>query len=184
MKNNIITFMACIAALGLLTSCGSTEQPAAQTTTTTAAETTTTMTTETTTTAAPETTMETVETDDGNAIEDTESQEKETPFVVLTAGQPCEYSEELTLNAGTETEETQYVYYLPAGNYTAKNTSKFPAQINIYSRETHVVDGGEEPLETIFVSLIMQDDSVDFSIEEDQYIEIHEPDILEIFKKE
>lgn len=118
-----------------------------------------------------------------NPVESVEEESVSKNTVVLVAGQSNEYAEVLTLNKGTEFEETQYVYYLPAGTYTAKNVSIYPSQINVYSRETHINEAGrEEPSETIFVKLLQVGESVEVSIKEDEYIEIHEPDILEMTK--
>lgn len=119
-----------------------------------------------------------------NSVESVEEESVSKNTVILVAGQPNEYAEVLTLNKGTEFEETQYVYYLPAGTYTVKNVNeKYPAQINVYSRETHINEAGwEEPSETIFAKLLQVGESVEVGIKEDEYIEIHEPDILEMTK--
>lgn len=102
-------------------------------------------------------------------------------FVTLTAGKSNEYSEQITLNAGTEFEEIRTVYFLPAGDYIAKNVTDKPTQINVYSRATHMVDGWEEPLEVAYVSQIASDESVSFTVADDQYIYISEPTVIDIY---
>lgn len=112
-----------------------------------------------------------------------ESQNENTT-ITLIAGENNEYAELLTMNAGTEFEETQYVYYLPAGTYTATNINEnYPGQINVYSRDISVNEEGlEEPAETFFVKLLQVGESTEVTINKDQYIEIHEPDQFELQK--
>lgn len=104
--------------------------------------------------------------------------------VQITAGESNEYAESLTLNAGTEFEETQYVYYLPAGRYDVTNLSETTEQISLYSRETHVTEEGwEEPAESIFSAVLDAGETTEMIIGDDQYIEIHEPAIIEVKSK-
>lgn len=111
------------------------------------------------------------------------SEENQNSTITLVAGEENEYAELLTLNAGTEFEKSQFVYYLPIGTYMAKNVSSYPSQINVYSRETHITEEGwEEPGETIFVKLLQVGESVELAIDDNQYIEIHKPDIIELQK--
>lgn len=97
----------------------------------------------------------------------------------LTAGEKGEYGELMTLNKDTEFEETQYVYYIPAGVYIATNCGEYTDQISIYSREIVITsEGWEEPAETFGAHLIQPGETAEMHIEENQYIEIHEPSIL------
>ncbi len=97
----------------------------------------------------------------------------------LTAGEKGEYGELMTLNKDTEFEETQYVYYIPAGVYIATNRGEYTDQISIYSREIVITsEGWEEPAETFGAHLIQPGKTAEIHIAENQYIEIHEPSIL------
>lgn len=91
----------------------------------------------------------------------------------IVADEENEYSEEYTLNAGTDLPDTNIVYFLPAGRYEVTNTGKNRNQFNVYSRETHIVDGWEEPLYTPVVELLDVGESAEIEIPEDHYIEIH-----------
>ena len=94
----------------------------------------------------------------------------------LVAGEQGEYGDLNTLNAGTEFEETQYVYHIPAGTYRVTNIGEYMSQISVYSDETHITEEGwEEPAETIFVAVLDVNGSKEFTIADNQYIEIHEP---------
>ena len=106
----------------------------------------------------------------------TEPTEAATVSIELIAGEPGEYGELFTLNKDTEFEETYYVYRIPAGTYTVTNAGEYPNQINVCSEEVHTTDDGwEEPVEIFYVKALDVGDSDTFSIEDGQYIEIHEP---------
>jgi len=63
--------------------------------------------------------------------------------------------------------------------------SDYSAQISVYSRGIHVTEEGwEEPKEFIFAKVLSAGESTEITIGEDQYIEIHEPDIIELLKVE
>lgn len=69
-----------------------------------------------------------------------------TPFTVsIKAGSPNEYSEQITIGAGSEFEQTYFGYFLPAGDYMAQNMdTKHFSQISVMSRETHITEEGWE----------------------------------------
>ena len=94
----------------------------------------------------------------------------------LIAGEPGEYGELFTINKDTEFEETYYIYHVPVGTYTVTNSGEYMSQFNVYSDEIHVTEEGwEEPAEVFYVKLLKVDESDSVTIEEGQYIEIHEP---------
>ena len=94
----------------------------------------------------------------------------------LVAGEAGEYGELFTMNKDTEFEETYYIYYVPSGTYTITNSGDYMGQFNVCSKETHVTeDGWEEPAEIFYVKALDVDESDTVTIENDQYIEIHEP---------
>ena len=141
------------------------------------------ITTETTTiayTVPDETATETTTTESVESSDETTVSDNQQP-IILEAGTENEYSEHLTLNAGTEFEENLIVYVLPAGKYNVHNITGNFAQINIYSKDTHITDEGwEEPEEAVFVKLLKEDESTEIEINEEQYIEIHEPAKFEL----
>ncbi len=101
--------------------------------------------------------------------------------IILEAGEENEYSEKLTVNAGTETEENLIIYVLPAGKYSVRNIAEKPDQFNVYSKETVTTEEGrEEPAEIGFVKLLQPEESAEFEMKDNQYIEIHEPAKFEI----
>lgn len=115
------------------------------------------------------------------ASSETATIESDSIIIQLVAGEEGEYGDLLTLNKGTELEETQYVYHIPAGEYIVTNIGDNMGQINIYSDETHVTDEGwEEPAESFYIKLLDVGESDTFTIEDGQYIEIHEPDIFQL----
>ena len=95
----------------------------------------------------------------------------------LKAGEKGEYGQKVTFNKDTELEETYFVYYIPLGTYTVTNIGQYMGQVNIYSTETVITDEGwEEPAEVFGAYLLDVGESATITIEEGQYIEIHEPD--------
>lgn len=92
---------------------------------------------------------------------------------VITVGQAGEYGFENTLNAGTEFEETQIVYHIPAGKYKVKYMGSSQGQISAYSDSTHKnEDGWEEPEDTKDVAEFKPNETVDFKIEDGYYLEV------------
>ena len=107
--------------------------------------------------------------------EQTTEATEEALTIELIPGEPGEYGEILTLNEGTEGEESQYVYRIPAGTYTVTNTGEYMNQFNVYSDEVIVTEyGWEEPADG-FAILLDVGESDTFTIEDGQYIEIHPP---------
>lgn len=67
--------------------------------------------------------------------------------VVLDSAAAGRYGKQITLNAGTDSSYTFFVYALPAGDYrvTNKNASG-GAQVSVYTDGTHMVNSQEEML--------------------------------------
>lgn len=107
----------------------------------------------------------------------TEDVSEEEPFSFeLIAGEQGEYGELFTINKDTESEETYYIYHIPAGTYTVTNIGEYMNQFNVYSDEIVVnEDGWEEVAEVYYVKVLAVDESDTFTIEDGQFIEIHEP---------
>lgn len=94
----------------------------------------------------------------------------------LVAGQAGEYGELFTINKDTESEETYYIYHIPAGTYTVTNTGKYMAGLFIYSDEIVVNSSGwEEPAECLFGEVLAVEGTATITIEDGYFIEIHEP---------
>ena len=101
--------------------------------------------------------------------------------IVLVAGEQGDYGELITLNEGTEIEETYYVYRVPAGTYTVKNTGNYTGQFNVYG-DTPVIEGNSEVLPMVGIEPLLLDVGAEstVTISEHQVVEIHEPDIFQL----
>ena len=101
----------------------------------------------------------------------------------ITAGKAGKYGKTLTLNKGTEFEDTFYAFYVPEGTYTVINTrSTYQGQINVYSDKTNITDAGwEEPADGTS-KLISSGESDTISVKKGQHIKINEPDTFVLIK--
>lgn len=109
-------------------------------------------------------------------IEETKHSAAATMTIELVAGEPGDYGELFTINKGTEFEETYYIYHIPAGTYTVTNAGEYMSQFNVYSDEIVVNDAGwEEVAEVFYIKVLKPGESDTFTIEDGQFIEIHEP---------
>lgn len=96
-----------------------------------------------------------------------------------------EYGFENTLNAGTEFEETQIVYHIPAGTYKVTNLGEFQGQIGASSDETHKTEEGwEEPASTGDQVVVKPNETAEFTIEDGYYLEVHVNGSLKFVKAE
>lgn len=157
-----IKIILAVSSAILLSSCGNTKQA-------------TNTTSETTQVSESEATVV-----ESTTLEETTTEDIPVEVISLIAGKPNDYSEKIVFNEGTEFEESKIVYFLPQGKYSAKNVSSNMAQINVYSREKNVVDGWEEPAETVLAKLLKENEDVTFEITGDQYIDIQRPDKFDI----
>ena len=80
------------------------------------------------------------------------------------------------MNAGTEFEETQLVYYVPAGTYTVTNMGKYGTQVNVYEGVTVNEDGWEEVANVAEVKVLKAGESSEITVPEGYYVDIAEPD--------
>ena len=94
--------------------------------------------------------------------------------IILMDGDIGEYGKEVTLNAGTEFEEKEITYYIPAGNYTVQNkNANGSAQVSVFSGGPAKNGEWEE-----FVSddscakpiVVMAGETKDLEIKVDQFI--------------
>ena len=106
------------------------------------------------------------------ASDDTEEIEKLT--FLITPNEKGKYGFENTLNEGTEFEETQIVYHIPAGTYSVTNLGEYSGQIEACSDKTHITEEGwQEPEEVGQIVVIDSNETVEFTIEDGFYLEIH-----------
>lgn len=91
----------------------------------------------------------------------------------VLGGEVGEYGKEVTLNAGTDFEENEIMFHIPAGSYTVTNNSSAATQLTVYSGgpekdgewETFVDDGTcPKPV------VIMGGETGDFEIGEGQFL--------------
>ena len=124
------------------------------------------------------------ESQDENAIEASATENANALTFIIIPDEKGEYGFENTLNAGTEFEETQIVYHIPAGTYTVTNLGEFQGQIGAMSDETHITENGwEEPASTGDVVIIKPNKSVEFTIQDGYYLEVHVNGNLEFVQK-
>lgn len=119
-----------------------------------------------------------IELNDGDTFYSTD----DTLSFSITAEKAGKYGKLLTLNKGTEFEETFYAFYVPEGTYTAINIGEYPGQINVHSDKTRITDAGfEEPMDAT-AKLISNGESDTISIKKGQHIEINKPDAFVLIK--
>lgn len=93
----------------------------------------------------------------------------------LVAGKENEYSESRTWNAGTEFEETQLVYYVPAGTYEVTNAGEYPTQVNVYEGVAVNDEGWEEPANVGDIITLKVGETGQITVPEGYYVDIAEP---------
>lgn len=128
-----------------------------------------------------DTSSETVATQEAEPAEEAQPAETQAADVItLTAGQTNEYSQTRTWNAGTELEETQLVYYVPAGKYEVENIGGYRAQVNVYEGMKVNEDGWEEPANIAEGTPLVLDkgQTGTITVPDGYYIDIIEPDTI------
>lgn len=106
----------------------------------------------------------------------TESQSAETNDIELIAGEQGEYGKMITMSAGTDMEESFYVYYVPAGTYEVTNNGKYMTQVNVYEGFARNEETGyDEYTNTGDIKLIDSGATAAIEVPEGWFIEIHEP---------
>lgn len=94
--------------------------------------------------------------------------------ITIVTGEQGEYGEEFTLNAGTEFEETYFVYRIPAGIYTATNIGENMDQLSVYGDTVYTTEEGWEELSDVGGVLLLDvGEGGEVSISEGQIIELH-----------
>jgi hypothetical protein len=89
--------------------------------------------TETTSEIQKEEITEESSTSEGERNDTETSQSTESKLSFVLGEDVGEYGKEVTLNAGTEFEEIEIMFYIPAGSYTVTNNSSAAVQLTVYS---------------------------------------------------
>ena len=112
------------------------------------------------------------------------TEESSTDVIELEAGTPGDYGKEITMNEGTDMEESLIVYYVPAGDYTVTNVGEFMTQVSVYGGfERDESTGYDDYTEVGDTPSIDVDQSADISVPDGWFIEIHEPTHITLEKK-
>lgn len=121
---------------------------------------------------------ETVASEKDESSQETEAEvepEEVALTIDLVAGKENEYSKSRTWNAGTEYEETQLVYYVPAGTYEVTNAGEYPTQVNVYEGVAVTDEGWEEPANVGDVITLKVGETGQITVPEGYYVDIAEP---------
>ena len=108
-------------------------------------------------------------------------------MIDIEGGKLGEYGKEITLNAGTEFEETFIGYYLPASDYNVYNFGDDTIQVTVYADGTHIEDGWEYPNDSGKKPLVLETYNDDgfyvISVDNGEYVKITGDDISVIFSQ-
>ena len=103
--------------------------------------------------------------------------------ITLVAGEQGEYGEQLSMSAGTEFEETFYIYRVPGGAYSVTNAGEYPAQVSVYEGiRRNAETGFDEYSATGDVLRLEVGESGEINVPDGWFIEIHEPDKVELVR--
>lgn len=110
---------------------------------------------------------------DNDETDEAQGDEFEFDFVIEN-DELGEYGKIYIFNEGTEFEDKEIEYFIPAGTYIVKNISGYQGQFAIQKDEVVVNDDGwEEPGEVKEVYIIKPGDEIEFTIEEGYYLDIN-----------
>lgn len=125
------------------------------------------------------------ESEESAAPEETVATEESSSEVIeLEAGTLGDYGKEITMNEGTDMEESLIVYYVPAGDYTVTNVGEFMTQVSVYGGfERDESTGYDDYTEVGDTPSIDVDQTADISVPDGWFIEIHEPTHITLEKK-
>lgn len=121
---------------------------------------------------------------DGDMIEESSSPAVSKLSFTLVAGEAGEYGKLITYNKGTDFEDTQWAYYVPAGNYKVINKRAVRDQINVYEDDVIITaEGWEKPKEGGMSKSVGENQSTEITVEVGQHIEIMEPAVFELIRQ-
>ena len=99
-----------------------------------------------------------------------------TNSINLIAGSTNDYSQLVTLNAGTQFEESYYVYNVPAATYSVKNNTQSRTQVTLYNPDSlNVNEDGWEEFSDAQAFPIEAGETIEVAVPDGWFIEIHEP---------
>lgn len=114
--------------------------------------------------------------DESKYAETDDSDSKEDVVIELVAGEQGEYGKQITMSAGTDMEESFYVYYIPSGAYTVMNKGEYMTQVSVYEGIAKNDETGyDEYTNTGDVVLLDAGEEASVNITEGWFIEIQEP---------
>lgn len=158
MKHNFITLMLVLSLTFSITACGGTETEVPA---------------ETPATEEIETTVA--------EAEKVEEVETENISIDLIAGEQSEYGELITMNEGTDIEESFYVYYVPNGTYEVTNNGEHMTQVNVYEGFVKNDETGYDEYTTIGDIILLDVGATDtIEVPDGWFIEIHEPTYISL----
>lgn len=115
-------------------------------------------------------------TEDAAKEADAEEEAEQNIPIELIAGEQGEYGKTITMNEGTDMEESFYVYYVPAGSYTAKNVGEYMTQVSVYEGFAKNEESGyDEYTNAGNVVLLDIGKEAPIEIPDGWFIEIQEP---------
>ena len=104
--------------------------------------------------------------------------------IILIAGELGEYGQELVLNEGSEFEEINYCYFVPAGKYTVTNIGTYDTQVDVNKNEkSSDTDADGNKIEYWADSKayrLEKTASIEITVEDGYFIEIEEPTHIEL----
>ena len=92
-------------------------------------------------------------------------------FILINGANLGTYGSYVTLNANTDMPNTYVAYFVPAGTYKVESYDKPWSQVNVYSAQTKIVDGWEEPAVTSSV-LINYKEIGEIEVPEGYYVKV------------
>lgn len=96
--------------------------------------------------------------------------------IYLVAGKQGKYGKSVTMNKGTEFEESFFAYYVPYGTYKITNIDKYRTQVNVFSDKTVInKDGWEEIADSVCNDVLEAGASMTIVVPEKYHVDIPEP---------
>ena len=104
---------------------------------------------------------------------------KANAVIEITNGEKGEYGKEITMSAGTDSEERLIVYYVPAGKYTVKNLDKYKTQISVYEGFAKNNETGYDEYTNVGSNVLLDENGEDeIEVPDGWFVEIHGAHVL------
>ena len=91
--------------------------------------------------------------------------------IMIDGEQLGEYVKYVTLNADTDMPNRYVAYFVPAGVYKVESFDQPWSQVNVYSSQTQIVDGWEEPAEASSI-LVKYAEIEEIEVKEGFYVKV------------